>query len=344
MNAGRRLTTRFPPPWLGPPRLPAPSGSSRYHNRKRVRVKPLGPRAPRPRRPVSPDIWACQSQGSSTFRPTHVAVRRQKTLPCRVPRQAPDSRGRSPTWAVRASNRLASVIRLGSTRGVGCRAFATQDVFPELTSERVPYSQAGRMMAVETRLGADVLLLIHLEIDERINALFEIEAAVKAQRDDLQAGDLVGSIVDSRRGDQKVMATIKCLFICCIFFSTSKNYCSVFVYNYGLSKIVVFNQPVDQCGKEIIVTGIDLIRNRLNVNFKISKIGKEADQPCGCPNPAHKYSVYFVEKKTLSMWRLIQKSISFYQESKQEKINENITLEQINYPKKGFYQIDFTCG
>ena len=47
-----------------------------------------------------------------------------------------------------------------------------------MTSERLPYSQAGRMTAVSTRLGADVLLLTHLEIDERVNALFEIGAAV----------------------------------------------------------------------------------------------------------------------------------------------------------------------
>ena len=54
------------------------------------------------------------------------------------------------------------------------------------------------MMAVETKLGDDVLLLHHLEIDERVNALFEIQAAVKAQRDDLKAGDLIGSSVDFR--------------------------------------------------------------------------------------------------------------------------------------------------
>ncbi len=67
-----------------------------------------------------------------------------------------------------------------------------------MTSDRVVYSQSGRMMAVETKLGPDVLLLHHLEIDERVNALFEIQAAVKAQRDDLQAGDLIGSSVDFR--------------------------------------------------------------------------------------------------------------------------------------------------
>ncbi len=67
-----------------------------------------------------------------------------------------------------------------------------------MTSDRVAYSQSGRMMAVETKLGPDVLLLHHLEIDERVNALFEIQAAVKAQRDDLQAGDLIGSSVDFR--------------------------------------------------------------------------------------------------------------------------------------------------
>ena len=67
-----------------------------------------------------------------------------------------------------------------------------------MTSDRLLYSQAGRMMAVETRLGTDELLLERLEIDESINALFLIRAMVKAQRDDLQADDLIGSTVDFR--------------------------------------------------------------------------------------------------------------------------------------------------
>ena len=60
----------------------------------------------------------------------------------------------------------------------------------------VPYTQAGRMMAISTRLGQDVLLLDHLDVDEGVNGLFTINAAVKSQRDDLAAGDLIGSTVD----------------------------------------------------------------------------------------------------------------------------------------------------
>ncbi|MCX8255553.1 MAG: type VI secretion system tip protein TssI/VgrG, partial [Beijerinckiaceae bacterium] len=67
-----------------------------------------------------------------------------------------------------------------------------------MTSERVPYTQSGRMMAIATPLGQDVLLLEHLAIDEGINGLFTIEAAVKSQRDDLQASDLIGASVDFR--------------------------------------------------------------------------------------------------------------------------------------------------
>ena len=60
----------------------------------------------------------------------------------------------------------------------------------------VPYTQAGRMMAISTPLGQDVLLLDHLAIDEGINEMFSIRASVKSQRDDLQAPDLIGSTVD----------------------------------------------------------------------------------------------------------------------------------------------------
>ena len=65
-----------------------------------------------------------------------------------------------------------------------------------MTSERVPYTQSGRMMAISTPLGEDVLLLEHLAIDEGINGLFSIHASVKSQRDDLKASDLIGSTVD----------------------------------------------------------------------------------------------------------------------------------------------------
>ena len=63
-------------------------------------------------------------------------------------------------------------------------------------SVHVPYTQAGRMMAISTPLGQDVLLLDHLAIDEAINGLFAIRASVKSQRDDLTAADLIGSTVD----------------------------------------------------------------------------------------------------------------------------------------------------
>ena len=52
------------------------------------------------------------------------------------------------------------------------------------------------MMAISSLLGEDVLLLEHLAIDEAINGLFTIHAHVKSQRDDLRAGDLIGSSVD----------------------------------------------------------------------------------------------------------------------------------------------------
>ncbi len=60
----------------------------------------------------------------------------------------------------------------------------------------VPYTQAGRMMAVLTRLGPDVLLLDGLDVDETINGLFTFRATVKSQRDDLAAADLIGSTAD----------------------------------------------------------------------------------------------------------------------------------------------------
>ena len=60
----------------------------------------------------------------------------------------------------------------------------------------VPYTQSGRMMAIATRLGPDVLLLDGLDVDEGVNGLFTIRATVKSQRDDLGAADLIGSSAD----------------------------------------------------------------------------------------------------------------------------------------------------
>ncbi len=63
-------------------------------------------------------------------------------------------------------------------------------------SVHVPYTQSGRMMAIATRLGPDVLLLDGLDVDEGVNGLFTIRATVKSQRDDLGAADLIGSSAD----------------------------------------------------------------------------------------------------------------------------------------------------
>lgn len=65
-----------------------------------------------------------------------------------------------------------------------------------MTSDRVPYTQAGRMVAISTPLGEDELLLDRLEVDEAINQLFAISAQVKSQRDDIKPGDLIGATVD----------------------------------------------------------------------------------------------------------------------------------------------------
>ena len=65
-----------------------------------------------------------------------------------------------------------------------------------MTSDRVPYTQTGRMITVSSRLGEDVLLLDRLDIWESINDLFEMHASVRSKRSDLQAADLIGSNVD----------------------------------------------------------------------------------------------------------------------------------------------------
>ena len=66
-----------------------------------------------------------------------------------------------------------------------------------MTSERVPYTQSrpddGDRHAARR---GHVACSINLDIDEAINALFEIRADVKSQRDDLRAGDLIGATVD----------------------------------------------------------------------------------------------------------------------------------------------------
>jgi type VI secretion system secreted protein VgrG len=65
-----------------------------------------------------------------------------------------------------------------------------------MASDRVAYTQVGRMVAIDTPLGTDQLLLDAVDIHEGINGLFTIRADAKSQRDNLQAGDLIGSSVD----------------------------------------------------------------------------------------------------------------------------------------------------
>ena len=65
-----------------------------------------------------------------------------------------------------------------------------------MASDRAAYTQVGRMVAINTPLGTDQLLLDGVDIHEGINNLFTIQANAKSQRDNLQAGDLIGSSVD----------------------------------------------------------------------------------------------------------------------------------------------------
>ena len=65
-----------------------------------------------------------------------------------------------------------------------------------MASDRVAYTQVGRMVAIDTPLGTDQLLLDAVDIHEGVNGLFTIRADAKSQRDNLQAGDLIGSSVD----------------------------------------------------------------------------------------------------------------------------------------------------
>ena len=55
------------------------------------------------------------------------------------------------------------------------------------------YTQADRVIAVETVLGRDALLLERVEVREGLNSLFEIRASVRAQQADHErvAGTLV---------------------------------------------------------------------------------------------------------------------------------------------------------
>ena len=57
-------------------------------------------------------------------------------------------------------------------------------------------TQAGRLMAIDTVLGEDVLLLERLEVEEGINRLFTIQARVRAQRDEVRPDEIVGTAAD----------------------------------------------------------------------------------------------------------------------------------------------------
>lgn len=60
----------------------------------------------------------------------------------------------------------------------------------------VSYSQAERVISIETVLGQDALLLERVEVREGISELFEIRASVRAQRPEVTAQDLVGTSAD----------------------------------------------------------------------------------------------------------------------------------------------------
>ncbi|KMO10903.1 contractile injection system protein, VgrG/Pvc8 family, partial [Methylobacterium platani] len=63
-------------------------------------------------------------------------------------------------------------------------------------TEPVRYTQAGRLMAIDTVLGPDVLLLERLEVEEGINRLFTLQARVRAQRDEVRPDEIVGTAAD----------------------------------------------------------------------------------------------------------------------------------------------------
>ncbi len=58
------------------------------------------------------------------------------------------------------------------------------------------YTQAGRLLRIDTPLGEDVLLLEQFDGHEEVSELFAFTAVVRSKRDDLQPGDLVGKLVD----------------------------------------------------------------------------------------------------------------------------------------------------
>ncbi len=58
------------------------------------------------------------------------------------------------------------------------------------------YTQTGRLMAIDTVLGEDVLLLERLEVEEGLNRLFTLQARVRAQREEIRPDEIVGTTAD----------------------------------------------------------------------------------------------------------------------------------------------------
>ena len=56
------------------------------------------------------------------------------------------------------------------------------------------YIQAGRILRIETPLGADVLLPEHMEMREAINDLFTLTIAVRSKKTDIKPDEIVGKI------------------------------------------------------------------------------------------------------------------------------------------------------
>lgn len=62
--------------------------------------------------------------------------------------------------------------------------------------DAVNYTQANRLMTIETPLGKDVLLMERFSGREMVNDLFEFECTVRAKRDDVTPQDIVGKTVN----------------------------------------------------------------------------------------------------------------------------------------------------
>ncbi len=73
-------------------------------------------------------------------------------------------------------------------------------------SDAPQYTQAGRLLRIDTPLGEDALLLEKFDGEEEISELFRFTAVVRSKRTDLQSADLVGKLVDVslalRHGEQ----------------------------------------------------------------------------------------------------------------------------------------------